>query len=98
MSNDSLETLLLRHYGPTAPTPPDLEQQLVASTQQQAASMQQSQSFARRLETQKLSRRQVMRLVAFGSAGLGVISIGLESLHSLEESLLGQDRSRPAYP
>jgi len=40
MYNDSIETLVLRHYGGTAPTPPGLEQQLAASLRQEAATLQ----------------------------------------------------------
>jgi hypothetical protein len=37
MHNDSIETLLLRHYGRTASSPAGLEQQLVASLRHQEA-------------------------------------------------------------
>jgi len=44
MHNDSLETLLLRHYGNTAPTPSALEARLVASVRQEAELQSQGQT------------------------------------------------------
>lgn len=91
MYNDSIETLLLRHYGSTAPTPPDLEQQLVATVHREAASLQRQERIAARMRTQPVSRRSVVRWVAISSAGLGLLSAGLESLHMLEASFTGED-------
>ena len=91
MYNDSIETLMLRHYGSTAPTPPDLEQQLAASVRQEAAALQRQERVATSMRTQRVSRRQVMRWVAIGSAGVGLLSAGLESLHMLEASITGED-------
>jgi len=91
MYNDSIETLLLRHYGSTAPTPPMLEQQLVACARQAVADVQQ-QNGTIRLQQLKVSRRRAVRLVAIGSAGLGLLSIGLESLQALEAALVGQNQ------
>lgn len=88
MYNDSLETLLLRHYGPAAATPPALEQRLVASVRQEAESARQSESRASRMRTVKISRRRALQLFALGSAGLSILSIGMDSLHSIESSLL----------
>jgi len=98
MHNDSIETLLLRHYGPTAPNPTYLEQRLIASVRQEATELQQQQLVATRLRTKHVSRRRVMGLVALSSAGLGVLSVSLESLQKLEANLLGQDTTqlRPA--
>ncbi len=91
MHTDSIETLLLRHYGSSSPTPAGLEQSLVASVRREAAELQQAQSYAARLSTRRISRRRAVGLVAVGSAGLGVLSLGLESLHLFEASLAGQD-------
>jgi hypothetical protein len=92
MDNDSLETLLLRHYGPAASTPPALEQQLVASVRQEAEPVRRSQQqIARDWRTTKISRRRALRLVALGSAGAGIIGLGIEGLHTLETGLLGAD-------
>jgi hypothetical protein len=91
MYNDSIETLLLRHYGSTAPTPPTLEQQLSASIHAEAATQQRQQRIATHMHTQRVSRRKVVRWVAIGSAGVGLLSTGLESLHMLETSFTGED-------
>jgi hypothetical protein len=99
MYNDSIETLLLRHYGSIAPTPPALEQQLVASVRQESVAMQRQERLAMRMRTQRVSRRKVVRWVAIGSAGVGLLSAGLESLHMLEASFTGEDtpQVRPAF-
>lgn len=99
MYNDSIETLLLRHYGSTAPTPPALEQKLAASIHSEAVAMQRQEHIAMRMRTQRVSRRKVVRWVAIGSAGVGLLSAGLESLHMLEASFTGEDtpQVRPAF-
>jgi hypothetical protein len=94
MHNDSLETLLLRHYGNTAPTPPALESRLVASIRQEAALQRQGQNIAQRLSTCRINRRRAVQLVAIGSTGLGLLSLGMESFHALEIAMLGQDITR----
>jgi hypothetical protein len=91
MYNDSIETLLLRHYGSTTPTPPTLEQQLIASVRTEAATQQRQKRIATHMRTQRMSRRKVVRWVAIGSAGVGLLSAGLESLHMLEASFSGED-------
>jgi hypothetical protein len=100
MHNDSLETLLLRHYGHTAPTPPALESRLMASIRREATLQQQEQDFAQRLSSSRINRRRAVQLVAIGSTGLGLLSLGLESLHALEIAMLGQDipRQQQALP
>ncbi|HVB76129.1 MAG TPA: hypothetical protein VNE38_21490 [Ktedonobacteraceae bacterium] len=97
MRNDSIETILLRHYGGTAPAPVGLEARLLASVQQDTAELSERERTARAWGQQRVSRRRVLRLVAFGSAGLSVLSFGLEELRHVEASLIGQDTHRPAY-
>ena len=97
MRDDSIETLLLRHYGSTAPAPVDLETRLLASVQTQAAEMSARECTASAWRERPVSRRRVLRLVAFTSAGLGVLGIGLEGLRQVEANLLGHDTSKPAY-
>ena len=97
MRNDSIETLLLRHYGSAAPAPVDLEARLLASVQAQAAEVSARERAASAWRERRVSRRRVLRLVALGSAGLGVVGIGLEGLRQVEASLLGQDTRKPAY-
>jgi hypothetical protein len=94
MHNDSIETLLLRHYGHTAPTPPALEQRLIASVRTQAAELRQQQHIATRIRNKRISRRRVIGLVALSSAGLGLLSVGLEILQTLEANLIGRDVSQ----
>ena len=97
MRNDSIETLLLRHYGSTAPAPADLEARLLTAVQEQAAEMSARERAASAWRERPVSRRRVLRLVAFGSAGLGVLSISLEGLRQLEANLLGYDTTKRAY-
>ena len=98
MRNDSIESLLLRHYGDDAPVPAGLETRLVASVRREAAELRTQESVATRLGEQRMSRRAAVRLVAIGTAGLSVVSLGLESLQSLEAALVGQDVTQTAYP
>lgn len=94
MHNDSLETLLLRHYGNTAPTPPALEARLVASVRQEAELQGQGHNIAQRLRTYRINRRRAVQIVAIASTGLGLLSLGMESLQGLEAAMLGQDIAR----
>ncbi|GLV58777.1 hypothetical protein KDH_56070 [Dictyobacter sp. S3.2.2.5] len=94
MHNDSIETLLLRHYGTNSPAPGALEQRLCASVHQEAQEIQQRQSTARRLCEQRISRRRAVQLVAIGSAGLGLLSAGVASVENI---LSSQEGVRPAY-
>jgi len=96
MHNDSIETLLLRHYGSTAPTPIGLEQRLQAATHHQMAELRQQQHLATRLRTYRVNRRRAVRFVALSTAGLGMLSAGLSSLHMLESALLGEDMTQHA--
>jgi hypothetical protein len=98
MRNDSIESLLLRHYGDDALTPAGLETRLVASVRREAAELREQESIAVRLAQRRMSRRAAVRLVAIGTAGLSAVSMGLESLQSLEAALAGQDVTQAAYP
>ncbi len=95
MQNDSLETLLLRHYGSIAPTPDGLEQRLRASVRQEASEMQQQQYS---VATRRVNRRSAVRLVALGSAGLGLLGLGMEGIQMVESALAGQDIIQTAFP
>ena len=97
MQNDSIETLLLRHYGSTAAAPVALEQKLSASLRQEVAKLDEQERIAAYLRHHRFSRRRAVRLVAIGTAGVGVLSIGMESLRTLEAGLLGEDITKPAY-
>ncbi len=98
MHNDSIETLLLRHYGSTAPTPAHLEQRLYASVQTEAEELRKQQKRIAHLQQGRVSRRKAVKLVAMGATGLSILSIGLESLQSLGSSLVEQEVTQPAYP
>jgi len=97
MRNDSIETLLLRHYGSTAQVPIDLEVQLLASIRLEAVELEKEQQIITRLRERRVSRRHAVRLVAIGAAGLGGLSIALEGVRMIEAALIGQDITRPAY-
>jgi hypothetical protein len=96
MQKDSLETLLLRHYGNAAPTPAGLQARLLASVHHEAAESRQQRRVAAHLREKRLSRRRAVKLVAIGSAGLGILSLGLEGLQMFEASFTGQDMTRQA--
>jgi hypothetical protein len=96
MRNDSIETLLLRHYGSAAPTPVDLQQRLQAATHQQMAELRQQEHVAARLRAYRVNRRRAVRFVALSTAGFGMLSAGLSSLHLLESALLGLDMTQHA--
>ncbi len=98
MRNDSIETLLLRHYGHAAPVPVGLEERLCASVRREAEELHQQKQVATHLRHQRVSRRRAMALVAMSTAGLGVLSVGLEGLQMLEAALMGQDVTQVAYP
>ena len=92
MQNDSIESLLIRHYGSNAPAPEQLEHRLLASLHQEVQHMQHQRSPER-----QISRRQAMRLVAISSAGIGLLSAGLEGLQQIEAAVLGQETSQPTF-
>ncbi len=98
MHNDSIETLLLRHYGRNASAPAGLEQQLVASVRRQETEQRWQQSMTSQLRERRISRRSIVRLVALTSAGASLLSVGLESLHSVEAALVGQRQDAVHVP
>jgi len=95
MYNDSMETLLLRHYGHTAPTPALLEQRLVSSIEHEAVVRRQQERLAANIRTYRINRRRAVKLVAIGSAGLGILGAGLDIL---ETALSGTDNTQSAFP
>lgn len=97
MQDDSLETLLLRHYGPLAEAPTNLEQRLSASVRREAALLEKQEAAVRIWHKRRLNRRDAMRLVAAGAAGAGALGFGLECLRVFEAGLLGQDTQQHAY-
>jgi hypothetical protein len=97
MQKDSLETLLLRYYGNAAPTPTGLQERLLASLHHEAAESRQQRRVAAHLRGKRLSRRRAVKLVAIGSVGLGILSLGLEGLQLFEASFTAQDVARQAY-
>jgi hypothetical protein len=97
MRNDTIETLLLRHYGSTAQAPLDLENTLRTSIRLKAVGLEKEQQLITRLREQRVSRRHAVRLVGIGAAGLGGLSIALEGVRMIEAALIGQDVTKPAY-
>ena len=95
MHNDSVETLLARHYGSTAPTPAGLEQRLSAALHQEVHAIAEQQQVAERLRAWRVNRRRAVKLVALGSAGLGAIGFGLELAEAV---LIGQEAAQTATP
>jgi hypothetical protein len=95
MHNDSLETLLARHYGSTAPSPTGLEQRLNVALRQQVVVQGEQQRMAAHLRTTRMSRRHALRLVALGSASMGLLGAGLELF---ETALAGQETTSTAIP
>ncbi len=93
MYNDSIETLLLRHYGHSAPTPPLLEQQLVSSVGHEAVLRYQQERTVANIRAYRMNRRRALKLVAMGSAGLSILGAGLDIL---EIALSGTDTTQPA--
>ena len=100
MESNSIETLLLRHYGNAASVPAGLEEKLRVSVHYKAEESRKAQLAAARLQHKRVSRRQAIRLVARGASktGLDLLSTGLEGLQVLEATLIGQDTTQPALP
>lgn len=97
MRNDTIETLLLRHYGSNAQVPMDLEDTLCASIQSKEVESEKEQQLITRLRERRISRRHAVRVVAIGAAGLGGLSLALEGMRMIEAALIGQDITQPAY-
>ena len=93
MYNDSVETLLLRHYGHDGPTPTALEHRLINCVRQDAMAQQQQERSVIRVLKHRMSRRRVMMLVAVGSGGLGLVTASLEVLN---KTIFGQDTTQSA--
>jgi hypothetical protein len=93
MYNDSIETLLLRHYGHSAPTPPQLEQQLVSSVGHEVTARYQQERTVASIRAYRMNRRRALKLVAMGSAGLGILGAGLDIL---EMTLSDVENTQPA--
>jgi hypothetical protein len=98
MYNDSVETLLLRHYGGTAVAPALLQQRLLKVIRRDDQEIRRQQRVTSRIRELRLSRRRAVQLVAIGSAGLGFLTVALESLDALEQGVFGQDISQTAFP
>lgn len=98
MHNNSIETLLLRHYGDDAPTPPQLEPRLTATLQNEMRERERQESRVAQIRAYKVSRRRAVQLVALSSAGLSILSAGLEGLQMIENNLISQDVAQPAMP
>ena len=98
MRNDSIESLMQRHYGSTAHTPTGLEQRLHASVRDSEVALRRQQRANARFLEQRVSRRQVFRLIAPSTAGPGILNLGLETLQALEDALVGQEATGTAYP
>jgi hypothetical protein len=96
MRNDSIETLLLRHYGSTAQAPIDLQDTLLASIRSEEVELEKEQQLVTRLRERRISRRHAVRMVTIG-AGLEGLSLALESVRMIEAALIGQDITKPAY-
>ncbi len=92
MESNSIETLLLRHFGNAAPSPAGLEKRLYASVHQQAEEARKAQLAAARLQ-QRISRRHAVRLAmkGAGETGMGLLCLGLEGLELFEATLTNQD-------
>ncbi len=72
MRNDSIETLLLRHYGSAAPAPVDLESDLKAMVRTQVRAELSRQQQVNAWNARRVSRRRVLQLVTFTNPGVGV--------------------------
>ncbi len=97
MQNDSIETLLLRHYGSAAQAPAGLEEKLCVSVRLEAVEQAEIQQITTRLKERHVSRRHAVRLVAITTAGLGGLGLALEAIRMVEAGLIGQDATKPAY-
>ena len=100
MRKDSLEGLLLHHYGDTARAPTGLEERLLASVRHEVKESQEEQRLAARFHQKRVSRRQAFKLFARGTARVGfeALSTGVEGLQMLEVTLTGREIAQKAFP
>jgi len=100
MRKDSLESLLLRHYGDTAQAPTGLEERLLAAVRHEVEESSEEQRLAARFHQKRVSRRQAFKLFARGTARIGfdALNVGLDSLQTLEATLTGKDVTQKAFP
>lgn len=96
MRNDTIETLLLRHYGRTAQAPADLEETLCASIRSAGAELKKEQQLITNLRERRISRRHAVRMVTI-EAGLEGLSLALDGVRVIEAALIGQEVTKPAY-
>jgi len=96
MRNDSIETLLLRHYGSTARAPVDLEDTLRASIRLAETELENEQQSITRLRERRISRRRAVRILTI-EAGLEGLSLALEGVRVIESALTRPDVTKPAY-
>ena len=96
MHNDTIETLLLRHYGSTAQAPDNLEETVCGSIRLAEAELEQEEQTITRLRERRISRRQAVRIVTI-EAGLEGLSLALEGFRAIESALLRPDVTKPAY-
>lgn len=82
MHNDSIDQILLRHYGNSASAPVDLETRISKAVQREIRSTREQQNQTSRLRTYRLSRRKAIQLVALGTAGASLLSACLTTLQS----------------
>lgn len=96
MRNDTIETLLLRHYGHTAQAPTNLEDTLRASVRLTEAELAKEQQLITRLRERRISRRHAFRLVTI-EASLEGLNLAIEGVRVIETALKGQDVTKAAY-
>lgn len=96
MYNDTIETLLLRHYGSTAQAPDDLEETVCGSLRLAEAELEKEQQIITRLRERRISRRHAVRIVTI-EAGLEGLSLALEGIRVIESALIRPDVTKPAY-
>src|SRR5438270_9988425 len=100
MQKDSLESLLLRHYGDTAQAPGGLEERLLAFVHQEVEESQEELRVAARFHQKHVTRRQAFKLFARGTARVGfdALNAGLDGLQLLESALTGQEVTQKSFP
>ena len=96
MHNDTIEILLLRHYGSTAQAPGNLEETLCSSIRLADAELEKEQQIISRLRERRISRRHAVRIVTI-EAGLEGLSLALEGVRAIESALIRPDVTKPAY-